>query len=94
MASLVITDAVDEATTLNRATGQTGEIESADWPSGKAPTTRVRRRTSRMRSSGLLVRIRRQCSSENLYFLLQVRFMLALAHRKLALAFQVRGSGD
>ena len=29
-----------------------------DWPSGKAPTTRVRRRISRMmRSSGLLVRI-------------------------------------
>ncbi len=37
---------------------------SADWPSGNAPTTRVRRRISRrMRSSGLLVRIRRQCSS-------------------------------
>ena len=31
---------------------------SADWPSGKLPTTRVRRRISRMiRSSGLLVRI-------------------------------------
>src|SRR5262249_15000708 len=37
---------------------------SADCPSGNAPTTRVRRRISRrMRSSGLLVRIRRQCSS-------------------------------
>ena len=36
----------------------------ADCPSGKAPTTRVRRRISRrMRSSGLLVRMRRQCSS-------------------------------
>jgi hypothetical protein len=37
---------------------------SADRPSGNAATTRVRRRISRrMRSSGLLVRIRRQCSS-------------------------------
>jgi UDP-2,3-diacylglucosamine pyrophosphatase LpxH len=36
----------------------------ADWPSGNAPTTRVRRLISRSsRSSGLLVRIRRQCSS-------------------------------
>src|ERR1700730_14245791 len=37
----------------------------ADCPSGKAPTTRVRRLISRRRrSSGLLVRMRRQCSSE------------------------------
>jgi hypothetical protein len=36
----------------------------ADWPSGNAPTTRVRRLISRRsRSSGLLVRMRRQCSS-------------------------------
>lgn len=36
----------------------------ADLPSGKAPTTRVRRLISRMmRSRGLFVRIRRQCSS-------------------------------
>src|SRR6478735_5282004 len=35
----------------------------ADWPSGNAPTTRVRRLISRkMRSSGLLVLMRRQCS--------------------------------
>lgn len=36
----------------------------ADCPSGNAPTTRVRRLISRnKRSSGLLVRMRRQCSS-------------------------------
>jgi hypothetical protein len=36
----------------------------ADWPSGNAPTTQVRRLILRSsRSSGLLVRIRRQCSS-------------------------------
>ena len=39
---------------------------NADWPSGNAPTTRVRRRIlRRMRSSGLFVRMRRQCSSGN-----------------------------
>ena len=39
---------------------------SADWPSRKAPTTRVRRRMSRMmRSSGLFVRICRWCLSGN-----------------------------
>ena len=37
---------------------------NADCPSGKAPTTRDRRRISRkMRSRGLLVRTRRQCAS-------------------------------
>ena len=36
----------------------------ADCPSGNAPTTRARRLISRrMRLSGLLVRIRRQCAS-------------------------------
>ena len=36
---------------------------SAEWPSGKLPTTRVRRRISRMiRSMGLFVRMLRQCS--------------------------------
>ena len=39
---------------------------NADCPSGKAPTTRVRRRISRrMRSRGLFVRTLRQCSSGN-----------------------------
>lgn len=40
--------------------------EGADWPSGNAPTTGVRRLIARMmRSSGLLVQMRRQCAPEN-----------------------------
>lgn len=41
----------------------------AELPSGKAPTTRVRLRISRMmRLSGLLVLMRRQCSSGNAWY--------------------------
>jgi len=48
---------------------------SADFPSGKAPTTQVHRRLSCViRSSGLLVRMRRQCWGGNWHSVLSPTF--------------------